>query len=69
VTYADTQSAFNAPPTYVETPTWKVMSDAIQAGVMPPPSSGVSLLPAQRTTLLAWFAEHAPPAAAGTGCP
>jgi mono/diheme cytochrome c family protein len=69
VTYADTQAPFTEEPTYHDTPVYIVMGDALSAGVMPPPKSGVSITQTQRDAILAWVGAGAPPAPEGTHCP
>jgi hypothetical protein len=69
VTYADTQAVFTQLPTYDHVPTWRVMGDAVAAGVMPQPWPGVALSSGQKQTLLAWVDAGAPPLAPGAQCP
>jgi uncharacterized membrane protein len=68
VTYADTQAPFTALPTYDHVPTWRVMGDAVQSGLMPAPWPGVMLSADQEQTLLSWVDAGAPPIASGVEC-
>jgi hypothetical protein len=67
VTYEDTQAPYSDATTYHDTPTWRVMRDLVQQGLMPQPP--VTLDAADRTTLLQWLGQDAPPAPTGTKCP
>jgi hypothetical protein len=67
LTGADTRRSFSGAP-YDNAPIWQVMGDAVDAGVMPPPDSGVAITPAQRAVIVDWAAAGAP-ARDGGDCP
>lgn len=69
ITFADTHTPWTQLPTYENTPTWKVMGDAIEANWMPPPWPGNQLANGDREVILKWVREGAPAASAGTTCP
>ena len=68
VTYADTQAPFSAPPTYDNTPTFRVMGDVVAAGVMPEQYPGVSITDAERKVIVDWAANGGHPKPAGATC-